>query len=226
MTANQINYWKLQEDKRHNVETERLSNIQRQEEIRHNLAGEGLDKLSLEESVRHNTVTEGEASRANIARETETNRANLIYEAETHRANVAREEENIRHNKANEAVGIAEVKESYAELGEAARHNQISEGLTVIQTDISRIKEDRNAGVQAKRALEDQRHNIEVEKENQRSNMAREEENRRSNMANEKLRKHELIVEGVYKMGQLLNNASKNAVDGVATISKLVPLLH
>lgn len=226
MTANQINYWKLQEDKRHNVETERLSDIQRQEEIRHNLAGEGLNKLSLEESVRHNTVTEGEAFRSNVAREQENVRSNMAYEIELNRSNVARESENVRHNKASEALGLTQVQEAYAELGESRRHNQISEGLSVVNTEISRTKEDRYASVQSYRAREEQRHNTEVEKEQKRSNMAKELENQRSNLANEKLRRQELIVEGIYKGGTLLLNRQRNIAEGLATFSKLIPLFN
>lgn len=52
MTANQINYWNLQETKRHNVTTEG-------ETERHNRATEGIDLGRLEETRRHNVASEG-----------------------------------------------------------------------------------------------------------------------------------------------------------------------
>lgn len=66
MTANQIAYWNLQEQKRSN-------------QVR-----EG-------ETMRHNLTTESETARDNVFKNRESRRANLAKERETERHNVATE---------------------------------------------------------------------------------------------------------------------------------------
>lgn len=51
MTNNQINYWRLQEDARHNVVSEKESN-------RHNIATEKQSVTELREQIRHNKASE------------------------------------------------------------------------------------------------------------------------------------------------------------------------
>lgn len=119
MTHNQIEYWKLQEQKRSNAANERenarhnvasevetnRSNLAKEtisagtlaEDMRHNRAGES-------ETYRHNMANENEATRSNKAREFETWRSNLAREIETQRSNLAKESETNRSNVANEAI--------------------------------------------------------------------------------------------------------------------------
>lgn len=85
MTANQLSYLTLEENKRSNLARERETN-------------------------RSNLANETETNRSNVARETETNRHNLATEGETNRANLVGEQlqrdrltEDARHNKATEA---------------------------------------------------------------------------------------------------------------------------
>lgn len=87
MTANQIAYWRLQEDKRHN------------------LAQEGISGDTLSETKRSNIAKEAETNRSNLAKEMELNRANVTNEmlkaesqAENKRSNLAKERETQRHN--------------------------------------------------------------------------------------------------------------------------------
>nr|AVX53737.1 putative ORF1 [Marmot picobirnavirus] len=75
MTANQINYWNLQEKKRNNLAVETETN-------RHNVASENIDLAALQESSRHNVTTEGQGQQ-NI----NLNWAKLQEDVRSHRAN-------------------------------------------------------------------------------------------------------------------------------------------
>lgn len=119
MTQNQIKYWELKENKRHNIATEK-------EAGRHNIETEDISRGELFEKSRHNGVTETN----DLLSIGETQRHNVAYEGETARHNLAQEDlsfkslaENVRHNKAGENIQAAQV-------GELARHNVASEGLT------------------------------------------------------------------------------------------------
>lgn len=108
MTRNQIEYWNLQENKRHNVTTEaetgRHNLATEQETGRHNRATEGIDLGKLNESIRHNKMTE------NIS---------LSSLAETQ-----------RHNIATEGLTGMNINLGYSQLAEAQRHNTAVESLT------------------------------------------------------------------------------------------------
>lgn len=58
MLGVQVEYWKLQETKRHNVETEDLGFLNYLESRRHNVVSEDLGFSNLDESIRHNKVAE------------------------------------------------------------------------------------------------------------------------------------------------------------------------
>lgn len=105
MTANQIAYQKMSEERRHNKVSEN-------ETARHNFADEAIRETANIETHRSNVINENETMRSNKAREAETNRANIARETETHRTNVANE--SLRG----------------AELDETKRHNTVSENLT------------------------------------------------------------------------------------------------
>lgn len=132
MTNNQIQYWKLQQDRsalaetqRHNLETEKLGVATLNETSRHNVAGEQHNVSVLSESNRHNLASE----KLDIGKLAETNRHNLVEESlkdaanlinrfvastnnsnkltelyEQQRSNRSREAETERHNKALEAL--------------------------------------------------------------------------------------------------------------------------
>lgn len=129
MTRNQIEYLKLQEQKRSNsaqeAETKRANLAREGETARSNLVRESQNQIALDETSRHNQAAEGlgqaqldEAKRSNLVREQETMRSNLERErlqgdlnAETRRANRERERqgeiqlaEQRRANLANEAL--------------------------------------------------------------------------------------------------------------------------
>lgn len=110
MTANQIAWQNMQENKRHNVRTEN-------------------------ENVRHNVATEGESARHNIA--TEFNESNKLIETTRH--NVATENESRRHNTAGEAISRYSEDIKLAQTAENARHNQTSEAQKSIDQDLQHM---------------------------------------------------------------------------------------
>ena len=95
MTTNQINYWKLEEDKRHN-------------------------KASEGETARHNVVTERQKdrdidiSRASLA---ETARHNVVNE----QLNQVQYEENARHNRQQEQASFIQANAAASQANSAAR---------------------------------------------------------------------------------------------------------
>jgi len=116
MTNNQIQYWKYQEDKRHNLESESLGRDTLGETKRHNIADESVKWFSATEQKRHNVVSEGETERHNRADESvkwftaqENQRHNLVYEAE-----------NERHNRTSEANQVYATDRSYQASIESA----------------------------------------------------------------------------------------------------------
>lgn len=146
MTKNQIEYNKLREQRRANLQQEELTRIrdtasielgrsQLGEQTRHNLAGEQLQTASLDETRRSNLAKEGETIRSNLAREEENRRHNVASEelTSTQLAEVA------RHNRASEGLQSRTISLGYAQLGETTRHNQQLEALTASQqTEIQR----------------------------------------------------------------------------------------
>lgn len=131
MTANQINYWRLQEDKRSNVarevETHR-TNVSNEDISRTKVANDlYLGKRNAAENERHNRVGEIETNRANLAREAENYRSNLARETENYRSNTARERETFRHNLQDEANKRSQIGLGYAQLAEENRSNLAKE---------------------------------------------------------------------------------------------------
>lgn len=126
MTSNQINYWTLQEGKRHNVASE-------------------------VETGRANLAREHENYRHNLASETETNRHNV----ETEKYNIAMLNETQMHNRNTEATAaysanqqakyqnaLAEIQRqkqqndnfyNLSKLAEESRHNQAYESYQAAQ---------------------------------------------------------------------------------------------
>lgn len=112
MTQNQINYWKLQEDSRHNVATEGETN-------RHNVVTEQVDLGTLAESGRHNRATEAETAR--------TNRANEAIRTQANQIDLGKLAESSRHNQATEGLTARQNAINAARQSEDARHNRVAE---------------------------------------------------------------------------------------------------
>ena len=102
MTANQINYWNLQETKRANQARET-------EAQRHNVKTEEYSAGNLLETVRHNQAGEQETARHNV----QTENAAFMTAAEV-----------ARHNKAVENIDANKVKVQQGQLNETVRHNR------------------------------------------------------------------------------------------------------
>lgn len=107
----QVNYWRNQETKRHNVAVEKQEKANLKETRRHNRKDERLGRDTLRENSRHNKVWEGETHRHNLAGEAELHRHNVAGEAlgwstlnEDMRHNAALEAEQHRHNVKGEAL--------------------------------------------------------------------------------------------------------------------------
>lgn len=128
MTTNQINYWNLQENKRHNVVTEGETNrhnvATETETNRHNLATEAVDLGKLNESIRHNQRTE-QISAATLA---ETNRHNVVSEGEAN-----------RHNVQTERLDSVDLNIKQDQLGETQRHNQQTESVDKMNAHTSAV---------------------------------------------------------------------------------------
>jgi len=145
MTNNQIQYWKLSEETRHNIATEgetyRHDVVTEGETNRHNLVTESISYDSLKENQRHNLAQEGisraninlgyaqldESKRHNIAQESvaystmvEQNRHNLAQESLTHETNQLKYDASIYGTDHSTALG-------WRQLSESERHNKASE---------------------------------------------------------------------------------------------------
>lgn len=148
MTNNQIQYWSLQETKRHNQagESENIRhNVAAETETgRHNLATEQVDISKLNETVRHNQATE----QFNISSLQETKRHNVETERTANRSNEIRAEANAiskAYNQALTALKSAElnlnerrelqrIQESVRDFNEQVRQNDILAALKSADT--------------------------------------------------------------------------------------------
>lgn len=199
MTNNQIRYFQLQEDTRHNLATE-------------------------SEQKRYNTESLYELNRSNVARERETARSNRARERETNRSNLANEQlknvgnqiqfysarEQGRHNLASEMLQAyghqtdrMRVDASYAQMASNERVASISAAANRYATDV-------NAATQQKYLEEQTRSNLAREEETTRANMAREKETTRSNQARERETKRSNVASESTKRAQA-NAATRNA---------------
>lgn len=186
MTKNQIEYNKLLESRRTNMENERIrdraneisfslgtSNLD--ETQRHNRVVEGLQSRSLDETVRSNLANEQLKASAQVEQQ-RSNRANealtLRQRIEQARSNQAQErlkEMDILHTdeRAKQQVSLG-----YSQLGESARSNRAQESLTASSQGVAQV---RNQIDQA-RVDESIRHNQAVERETNRANVVREQQ--------------------------------------------------
>lgn len=114
MTINQIAYWNLEENKRHNLASEELAQNQLIEAGRHNLADESIRQSQLNET-----------QRANIVKEAQNAFALSIsgYDAETRRQ---AHNENVRHNLVGESQQAHSLAQRDRQLDQADVSNAIS----------------------------------------------------------------------------------------------------
>jgi hypothetical protein len=129
MTNQQIQYWGLQESKRHNLETESLGSKSLNETKRHNIVTENLGYDTLAESKRHSIVSERETQRHNMATESLTQQQIGLGYAQLN--------ETTRHNLQQEGkwrwdVGIESeyLKDRKKQTNEMIRHNETSEKIS------------------------------------------------------------------------------------------------
>lgn len=138
MTSNQINYWNLQENKRHNIageqETYRHNLVGEQETERHNRATETFSMQDLDEKSRHNQATE------------KLSNVDLTLE---HSRGLRTLEESSRHNQAME-------KAEFTGLGETMRHNLESEMLANTREQHEYDINSRRTNISADQLLNDQ----------------------------------------------------------------------
>jgi len=134
MLPMQVQYWNLQEAKRHNLVSERQTDdynrevkrhnvVGEQETHRHNVAGEQLGWANLAETTRHNKASESigwstlqETSRHNMSQESIARESNAIaqYRADTERARTATQN---RYDVARARLAMAEEKYTEAKTG-------------------------------------------------------------------------------------------------------------
>nr|AVX53526.1 putative ORF1 [Marmot picobirnavirus] len=136
MTQNQINYWKLQEDTRHNLAGEA-------ETSRHNQKQEGIDISNLAETSRHNVVSEQELGRHNRVAEGETVRHNRAQEG----IDLSRLGETVRHNQAVEGTTRYANVTGRLSQQEDARHNRVSESNQSYSAVSERIRSNADAAL-------------------------------------------------------------------------------
>lgn len=155
MTKNQIDYWSLQEVKRHNQATEgeeQRANRAREsynlgslsESARHNLAAEGIDISKLQESIRHSKATEG----LGVSELQERVRSDKAQESLKRSEN----REKVRSNKANEGLRSIEVKTSRQDLAERKRHNIAGEAVSAA-TQLEQVRSNMAKELQNQREL-------------------------------------------------------------------------
>lgn len=177
MTRNQIDYARLQEEKRANrareTETHRANTAQEFLTSRRDVVSLGIQRDTLSETKRKNLVSESQQARSLDLTELaqlETKRSNLAREEETKRSNIARETETTRHNVQSEAA--ERVKASAAMSQASAAHRQAA----AHERDVASQEAYRTQSLSLGYAQlgESKRHSQAVELETQRSNLAKE----------------------------------------------------
>lgn len=181
MTRNQIEYWRLVENKRSNLANEA-------------------------ENKRANLARELETNRSNLAREAESHRANVAIEQITslrdlrsYLTNMLGIQETIRANKARESISTRQAVETERSNRERERQQLLSFNLD--RSKLSVQQDSLNESIRANKARE---------AETTRSNQAREYlsakqlfEANRSNLANESIKTQTNLMNFAYHQQQL-----------------------
>lgn len=139
MLATQVQYWDLQERKRHNVATEGQAQQELAESRRHNIEVEGANWFSVREAQRHNQATEslGFATLAESARHNRsTEELERSKQAETRRHNTRTENESIRHNLVSESLSKKDIS---SQVG--LRSSQSSLNFSTIKLNVKKGRE-------------------------------------------------------------------------------------
>lgn len=122
LTANQIAYYRAQEERRHNLSAEGLTQQQNQETVRHNVQQESIGYATVGETARHNQSQEG----------IDFFKAQSLATLQQAQADKAQSEigvsslsqlETVRHNKEMEGI-------SQGTLDENVRHHQQDEWMS------------------------------------------------------------------------------------------------
>lgn len=156
MTRNQIEYWNLQENKRHNLvsegETGRHNVVTEGETGRHNVTTEAIDIGKLGETTRHNIASEGlEGAKINLgyAELGESTRHNIATELNTGTdLNIKQQnvEETERHNQATESIerdkADADIARQKAETDYRKLQTDWLDLLNTEQLNLSRAQRD------------------------------------------------------------------------------------
>lgn len=149
MTRNQIEYWKLVEDKRHNQETERennRSNVARESEnTRTNVANESIKRQA-------NLINQQHFGRS----DQETNRHNIAMEQLQDQANQAQREKVIlgyAQTQANRDIAAMQTALGYGNLSELTRSNMAREQENTRHNTESEYVQNRNVSVDRINAL-------------------------------------------------------------------------
>lgn len=155
MTRNQLEYMRMQEDKRANLARET-------ETKRSNMAVEGLTAWRDQNTIALRDRELAETARANLERESQGRQSlmiNLGQLEETKRANLAREAETNRTNLAHEAIGRTQAGAAWMQA-EASRTN----ALTRINelSSLNAFRQEQLKDADATR-MEQQRHNQAME---------------------------------------------------------------
>lgn len=133
MTKNQIEYWKMIEDSRHNKEVERETNranqAKEQEQQRSNLSNEDIAREKNKLTRQANTINQlynerylSETERANLAREA-VNKQQADISAANLDLGYSQLDNSYRIAGLNYAVGMANVGATYASIAEQNRAN-------------------------------------------------------------------------------------------------------
>lgn len=117
MTQNFVDYLNYRESARSHAASEQIAHESNQITY-------ALGTANLAESIRHNTVGE-----------VETNRHNVVVEKETKRHNKAMEK--VEYEKLQ--LGYANLDLGYAQLAESKRHSLVSESISQMTNEISRL---------------------------------------------------------------------------------------
>jgi hypothetical protein len=135
MTSTQVRYWTLQEDKRHNLASERLDASKIAETMRHNVVSEKQENFRLKEVKRHNIVSEKLTASdimEKIRHNKESEKLTATQLAEIQRHNYAQESIDRERNaigRAQLVIDREKLANEIVKTNEGVRHNKAMEGI-------------------------------------------------------------------------------------------------
>lgn len=208
MTTNQLRYWELQENKRHQrvVENEtQRSNIAREREtIRSNVAGELNNRYATNMQFRLGYLNYLENNRANLVREENTRYSN--YTARLEQA------ERQRSNLANESIATGNLIATVGRNVEQMRANLVSEQLKRQDQSLTATKMDRDFVISLGNLAETERShkaNEDIAYASQAIDVRKLDETIRHNQAVEIETKRNNLIQNQQKNVDLINDANR-----------------